>query len=528
MKKFRTPTQEEAGILIAMLAVIFGGWVRLFPPSISGFPINDGGLFTVMIKAIQADGMKLPAYFQYNGQSIPFAYPPFAFYIGAFASNLFHLDAIDIVHWLPAIILIGTIPAFYCLAKAILNSSFKAGLATLAFAFTPRTMTWTIMGGGLTRSFGLLFLLLTLASLYRLFNEHDKKYLAPSILFSALVVLAHPEAALHTIAIAILFWIFKGRNKDGIINALIVGFGTVVVTSIWWIPTLLRLGPDPFMAAAQTGSHSALSVLYPFLLTLTDESFLTIIAVLGLIGFMVCIARKDYFLPIFYFVPFIVDPRSSATYAMIPLAMMAGLALSEIILPGLARLESQITKSPAENLFQSRMVLITLIIFGLYLLGGSMYFGIQVAATAVSVADRTAFNWISANMQPNSRFLVMTGENEILCDGVQEWFPVLTNRVSILTIQGDEWLPDKKYVQAANLQGNVQACMNGYAPLDCINKNGLQYDYIYVARQSTLKNFCRVVAPVMRGDSLISELGQNNQYHLAYQTDAVAIFSYQH
>ncbi len=528
MKKVRAPTQEEAGVLIAMLAVIFGGWVRLFPPSIAGFPINDGGLFTVMIRAIQADGLKLPAYFQYNGQSIPFAYPPLALYVGAIISYLFHLDAIDVVRWLPAIILIGTVPAFYYLAKGVLNSSFRAGLATFAFAFTPRTMTWTIMGGGLTRSFGMLFLLLTLANLYRLFDARDRKYLAPSILFSALVVLAHPEAALHTIALAILFWIFKGGNKDGIVNAITIGVGTIAVTSIWWIPTLLRLGPDPFLAAAQTGSHSALSFLYPFLLTLTDESFLTIIAVLGLIGFIVCITNKDYFLPVFYFVPFIVDPRSSATYAMIPLTMMAGLALSEIILPGLSQLERKLTRLPIENLFQSRMVNLSLIVFGLYLLGGTMYFGTQVAATAVSAADRAAFSWISTNTPPNSRFLVMTGENEILCDGVQEWFPVLANRVDILTIQGDEWLPGKKYIQAVNLQSGTQACVNDSDPLDCIGQNKLEYNYIYVARQSTLKNLCRAIAPVKRGEGLIAELDQNPQYQLAYQTNGVAIFSYQH
>src|SRR5574341_1321991 len=153
ISKLRAPSQEEWGFLLAMLAAIFGGWVRLFPPAIAGFPINDGGLFTLMTRAVQENGLRLPAYVQYNGLNVPFAYPPLAFYMGALLADLFHLDIVEILRWLPASVLIGTIPAFYGLAKSVLNSQFKAGLATLLFAFTPRSMTWQIMGGGLTRSF---------------------------------------------------------------------------------------------------------------------------------------------------------------------------------------------------------------------------------------------------------------------------------------------------------------------------------------------------------------------------------------
>jgi ABC-type multidrug transport system fused ATPase/permease subunit len=45
MRGLRTPTQEQAGILIAMAAIIFGGCVRLLIPWIAGFPVNDGDCF---------------------------------------------------------------------------------------------------------------------------------------------------------------------------------------------------------------------------------------------------------------------------------------------------------------------------------------------------------------------------------------------------------------------------------------------------------------------------------------------------
>lgn len=525
MQNLRRPNKEESGVLIGILAIIFGGFVRLYPANIAGFPINDGGLFVVMIEAIKANSLRLPQYILYNGLNIPFAYPPFAFYIGAISSNLLNLSPIDIVRWLPGIVSVGTVPAFYYLSRAILNSSYQAGLATLAFAFTPRSFTWTIMGGGLTRSFGLLFLLLSLGCIYRLFKERDRKYIFGSILFSALIVLSHPEAMVHTIAFVLLFWIFIGRNKQGIINSLLLALGTMIVTCVWWLPTVIHLGLNPFLAAAQTGSQTPLSILYPFLLTQTDEPYLTFVAVLGLIGLFACLAKKNYFIPIWYFVPYLVDPRSAATYAMIPLAMMAGIALSEVILPFIAVLANN---SNDAGLGQDLVAVTFLVFAGIYMLGGTLYFDNQIAASTLSEANRTAFDWIKSNTQAGSRFLIMTGEGQILCDSVQEWFPALTDRIDITTIQGNEWLPDHKYAGAVTLQTDVQGCLDATSPFSCINKYHLQFDYLYINTQGNLKNSCRVVAPVSHGVGLINLMKINNQYHLAYQSDAVAIFSALH
>lgn len=525
MKNLRILNKEEGGTLIAFLATIFGGFVRLYPAGISGFPINDGGLFVAMIEAINANGLRLPLYIQYNNVNIPFAYPPFAFFIGAFLSSFFHFNPIDIVHWIPGIVTVFTVPAFYYLARILLNSSYQAGLATVAFAFTPRTFTWSIMGGGLTRSFGLLFLLLSLGYIYRLFKERDRKHLLASILFSALVILAHPEAAIHTVGIALLIWLFVGRDRQGIINGLLLVVGITIVTSIWWLPTIINLGLNPFLAAAHTGSRSALAILYPFILSLTDEPFLTIVAVLGVIGFFVCLANKNYLIPIMYFVPYLVDPRSGATYSMIPLSLMGGVALSEVILPVIARLDSSKNATGRDNPLLSPTAIAFLIITSLYMLGGTLYFGAQLTGSTLSEADRAAINWTRENTSKGSRFLIMTGESQILCDSVQEWFPVLSNDVSITTIQGNEWLPDDKYARAVTLQTGVQSCMEGSSPLDCIEKYRLQFEYIYIKRQETLKNFCRVTATISRGNSLIAALLENGQYHLVYQSDAVIIFS---
>jgi hypothetical protein len=159
------------------------------------------------------------------------------------------------------------------------------------------------------------------------------------------------------------------------------------------------------------------------------------------------------------------------------------------------------------------------------MLVGTIYFDVQLASNTLSKADRLAFNWIRTNTPSESRFIIMTGENQIFCDSAQEWFPALTDRVSITTIQGNEWLPDKKFARSFIIQSGIQSCMEGSSPLDCIARYQLQFKYIYINKQGTLKNSCRVISPISRGDDLINALQEDNHYQLVYKTNAVSIFS---
>ena len=108
MARPRQPlTQEEIGRLIAFLAVLLGAFLYLYPPYLAGFPINDGGLFYTMMRAIQANGFRLPETIHYNGLNIPFAYPPLGFYVGAALSTVLHVDPLLVLRWFPAIVLVG-------------------------------------------------------------------------------------------------------------------------------------------------------------------------------------------------------------------------------------------------------------------------------------------------------------------------------------------------------------------------------------------------------------------------------------
>ena len=91
------------------------------------------------------------------------------------------------------------------------------------------------------------------------------------------------------------------------------------------------MGPGlrTLISAGQTGMNGAYALLLPFLLNFVDEPLMTLVAVFGVIGFALQAAKRKFLLPIWYILPFVVEPRSAPTFATIPLAFLAGIALSD-------------------------------------------------------------------------------------------------------------------------------------------------------------------------------------------------------
>ena len=169
--KMKTLSKNNQHKLFIIIALLLGGIVRFVPPAMAGFPVNDGGMFYVMVEELKANHFALPAFTGYNLSGIPFAYPPFGLYVTALISSLLRIPALDIVRWLPPLVSTLALLAFYLMADEILGSHLQAGLATIFYGLVPDSFGWAIMGGGITRSFGLLFLFLTITFANRLFTR---------------------------------------------------------------------------------------------------------------------------------------------------------------------------------------------------------------------------------------------------------------------------------------------------------------------------------------------------------------------
>jgi hypothetical protein len=520
MKPIRRP---ELADLILMLAIAIGTFMRFNPTLLAGFAINDGGMFSVMVDDLKASHYVLPAFTSYNHLNIPFAYPPLGFYLGRIASDLFGLSAPEALRWVPAFFASLSMPAFYLLALRLVKDKYRAALSTLFFAFMPRAFESFVMGGGITRSPGQFFMLLTLLTLVRLYEENRRADIFWSGLFGGLAVMSHPEAAVFTFLFALLLWWMRSRTAQTLFASLGVAVVVAIVTAPWWGTVIHYHGVQPFLNALATGQKS-LAWSHLLFFAFTAEPYASIIAVLGLIGIAQRLLFRDWLLPLWMALPFIVGGRNAADPAAIPLAMLAGIGLADVVLPafqarfapGQSSMELQDQVSSVE-----RNILIYIL---LYLIFSTYQFGLQLSNATVYPPDQEAMSWVHEETPSAARFLVLTGTSSVSCDSVIEWFPALTDRQSILTVQGTEWSKGPKFNDYVKSTYAVQECLaGGDAP--CLDSavHRSAYDYIYLSRKLRA-NSCISLGIPRTFPYFEEHIRMDSGFAIIYETDGVVIF----
>ena len=197
-------------------AVALGFLVRAGFVLGSGFPLNDGGLFYQMVRDLQHAHYAIPDTTTYNGDSLPFVYPPLGLYLAAMLNDVTGMGLATVFRVVPLVASTLTIGAFFLLARDMLKSRVAVIAAVFVFAVVPRSFLWLIMGGGVTRSFGLLFALLTMHAAHAMYTRADRRYAALAALFAALAFLCHIEMAWFAAFSSGLFFLAYGRNRAGV------------------------------------------------------------------------------------------------------------------------------------------------------------------------------------------------------------------------------------------------------------------------------------------------------------------------
>ncbi|MCC6298248.1 MAG: glycosyltransferase family 39 protein [Anaerolineales bacterium] len=509
-------TRDEWSYLLLFLAIGLGTFLRFHPTMLAGFAINDGGMFAVMVDDLARNKYRLPEFTSYNGLDIPFAYPPLGFYTGRLFSDLFSFGSSEAVRWLPAFFSSLSIPAFYLLASRLLKDKYQAGVAALMYAFMPRAFSWLIMGGGLTRAPGQFFMLLALAAVVRLYQENRRADILFAGLFGGLAVLSHPAAAVQTFISSILLWVMLSRKRAAFINSLFVAALVLLVSLPWWLTALRNHGMTAFANAAQTGG-SALALFNLLFFTFTDEPYATLIAAFALIGIVHRFIRRDYLFPLWMALPFLVAGRGAANLAVVPLAMLAAVGLVEVFLPA-------IQVSPAKEAEGVSSVERGVFIYlGFYLLFSTYQFGTELSASSLSSQDEEAMQWALANTSGDARFLVLTGTTSVACDFVSEWFPAVSGRKSLFTIQGAEWTKGAGFDDYISSTYAVQRCLTN-GDMSCVDHavSPEEYDYIYVSKILRADN-CVPLEHQLEFPYFIESLKMDSGFETVYETDRVLI-----
>lgn len=504
-------TRNEWIILFLGTTLFFGIIIRFFPGLQAGFPLNDGGMFLSMIRDLRASNYALPVITSYNNLNIPYAYPPLGFYFARLLSDVFKLSEITLLRWLPPTVNTLSILAFYTLASLLLESRRRGAVAAVFYALTPGASAWFIMGGGLTRSLGSLFMLLSLGWIYRLFRDGGKLELALSILFSSLTILSHPEAGIHTAASSILLWLFYGRTRRATLHALIVAIISLLLSASWWGSVLSYHGTAPFLSALNTGYYGNSIWRALFSAIIASQTIVPILVILRVVGILWGLRKQKYFLVAWSILPYFAEPRSAPSIAFYPFSMLMAFALADALPALIDHLRKGEFSAQKPEFNERGWLNATLLLIMVYLFVESSLFGFKLINTSLSIADRDAMTWIQKNTPSQDRFLLITGVQNPEIDPFVEWFPALTERRSQTTIQGFEWLLGPRFYERYADFAEVQVCKTAACIAEWSARTELDYQYVVIQKSGVDKK-------------LTASLGKANEYEVIYSTREILIY----
>ncbi|MGI8549782.1 MAG: hypothetical protein ACR2PL_03135 [Dehalococcoidia bacterium] len=524
-------------------AVILGFLVRAIHAVPKDFPLNDGGLFYAMVHDLQHAHYLIPPLTSYNAAGIPFAYPPLSFYIAGLLSKSTPLSLFDVFRFLPLIVSSLTVMALFLLAQSMLSSRRSIAVSVFVFALIPRSFIWLLMGGGVARSFGLLFAILALQQAYLLYTRRSWAFAAPAAILSALTILSHAETGWFLAFSIAIFFVARGRHRHGILSSMAVATTTLLLTAPWWATVFARHGIEPFLAANGTGgsifsdSSTRNSILLSILrLVSTSEPFYPLLGTLALLGLVAALATRRFLLPAWWLLTIILDARAFPTFITLPVAMLAGIGVTEVLLPAVETLTTGnrwwTQPQPRSNGHhrpgywpewlagrRASTALLGIILcygVGCALVTKSGLAGEGSALVSLSNDERAAMHLVAQQTLPSSRFLLVTGANDWETDKTAEWFPVLAQRQSIATVQGYEWTTSKTFADRVDAYDAAHQC--GYRFSTCLNdwsaKWRVPFNYVYIPR-SPGGQCCW---------TLVASLGGDSSYTRIYDGPGATIF----
>jgi hypothetical protein len=411
-------------LLIALAAAIS---FRLYLLIANDFPINDGALFLEFVRAVAITFPTLPTDVQYNGLELPFAYPPLAFWVGGLLTRL-GFDSLGIVRTMPILMNIFYVLLFALLLVKSGRSHLFAALTILFWSATSLSFQWLMMGGGLSRGLGSLFLMLTLLAVRVPDRRPEMLPIWRSAAAGAAVggaILSHLEWGILAAGCVILSRLIGSASVKGFITSSVTAGVTAFAVILPWLVFVTQThGLEPFLSAGGTsywGDNLLGRILGVIWLAIVSNP-------LAIVGLVVFVGKREWFWLGFILLCVTLTPRHALTPATLANAVLGaqGVLTAYEYAANHVRSKRLLTISAAA-------IVAALLAFGVYRIH-------QLAPGSFRVLPpemRHAMTWVATN-HPRSRFAVVN-DRPWYNDSTGEWFPTLASAYSVTTVQGREW-----------------------------------------------------------------------------------------
>lgn len=517
----------EGDRLWLAIALSVGGLVYISYLLTHTHPAYEGGLYLQMAEEIVQNGYALPERIPYYLEGgIPFAYPPLMFYVIAVIIDFTSIDPVMLELYGPGLVMIAYLIPYYFIAKELLGSSRKAGLASVFFAVTPPVLRWHISAGGIVRAPAVLLMLTGMYVGLRIFRTKDRRKMwvfLGTILFT-LTMLTHPVYTVFFGGSYLLLFAFYDRTWHGLLCGAVVAVGGIVLTAPWWFQIANTHGIDIYLTAS--GTHTGLTGGYHrlksrFVYPLWDMNVVTPFYATAFVGGIYALFRRRYFLPVWMVTASYVIGKQRFTF--VAGSMLSAMFVVEVVMPVMRTIDVDLDFDVPVVTGRRRTISV---VIAIALTVGAVWTGVAFAGSGLNIthADSTtqpqtvssddlqAMEWIRNNTAQSADFVVLSD--------TAEWLPYYTERTVLVSPWGSEWTSTSGYYEEYNLYKDLSTCSNTDCLRILLGVTERQPDYLYVP----------IEGYTVHGDEysprvdMIRSMTTSEQYEMKYENDSVMIF----
>lgn len=323
--------------------LVVGVMLRVLPIALSNveYPLGGGGLYYYISKSIvEANFGYIERIPYYTNGGVPFAYPPLVFYVVATIASLTPVSILSLHTYLPFLVGILTVPAYFYFASEIFEDRKYAVFATLVYALIPSSFSSFLSGDGLIEAVGTLTFIVGAVALLRIDSDQRRKYVLLSGVLFAISILSSPGGAY---GFALLLVVIAFVNDRGLFD--VRGFASVSLLggiggSIWWYNVISRHGYRTLVHAftSRQGFLGRLAYTLGYANPLVSVFWSTF----AFVGGFYCAMKRDFFLPLL-FVAFLF--AGEIGYLLpVPGAALVTVGVFEVIIPGMERRVPEFSK----------------------------------------------------------------------------------------------------------------------------------------------------------------------------------------
>lgn len=425
------------------LAIVFAVALALrLPYYMDGLrPLNDGGMFALLLDWMRTHHLQWPTHLDYNRLNIPMGYPPLGFYLAALATSLPGQGTLLVMTWEPLLFNLATIAAAYFIAHEVYKDPFLRLLTALVYSVVGWTCMWLIMGGGITRSPGEFFCLLGIAMFLRSCNRQSMKLATVTGVLGGLTLLTHLECILMLVISLPVLAVCFPRPLANLGRMMYAGCVGVVITIPWLLWMWTHIGFGPMINALHSGyGNTNFDFTLPLLLVVA-----VILAWAARFPFLIWLMAE-----------FIGIRRNPATHSIVIRAIIIAWIATVLVM-----VFFRFVRSPRwQKVLTAALALAMAIPMPSILDKRTDRLADLVANTRAQLSsdEREAMQAVPLYTRPEARFVVLSERTENwFMDFEAEWFPYYANRHCMNTAQGREWLPNRDFQRATNIETSLIA-----------------------------------------------------------------------